>query len=221
MLLEHLRFLLAEEVIELRLECGVLRQILRMRRRIGVDAEQGQLAGRCGTGKDAMQAIIVPRGNRVVFVIVTASATNRQRHRAACDDIDPVVDRVVHVLELPAQGQEPKPGQRSFVPAKVQLIRSHLLEQELIVGQVVVERADHVIPISEGIGTVGAGIAGHIQPVTAPTFAIVLRVEQAIHDCCEGVRGLVRHEGGYFLRCRRQADQIISRPPDQGSFIRW
>ena len=55
----------------------------------------------------------------------------------------------------PANGQEPKTGQRLFVRAKVQSIRGKLLEKEFIVRQIVIERANHVIAIREGKGTVG------------------------------------------------------------------
>ena len=135
--------------------------------------------------------------------------------------INAVVNRVVDVvLELAAAGQEPKTGERLFVLAKVKLIRGKLLKKEFIVRQIVIDRTNHVIAIGEGIGTVGTGVPGHVQPVTAPAFAVMRRGEQTIHDPRERVRRLVRHEGRYFLRCRRQTDQVISRPSDQGSFVR-
>ena len=129
-LLEYLGLLLADEVIPLRLQWLAFRQILRVRFRIGGNAEEGQFVRLDGTGEDTVEGVIIARGNRIVLVVVAASAAHGQRHRPPRNRINAVVDRVVDVvLELPANGQEPKTGQRLFVLAKVELIRGKLLEQ--------------------------------------------------------------------------------------------
>ena len=71
------------------------RQILRVRFRIGGDAEEGQFVRRDGAGEDTVEGVVIARRNRIVLVIVAPRAAHRQRHRAARDDVDPVVDRVV------------------------------------------------------------------------------------------------------------------------------
>src|SRR5207249_8369875 len=58
-------------------------------------AHQGQ--GPFGrTIENSVKRVVVPGGDRVVFVIVTARATNSQTLGAAHDDIDAIVNDVVH-----------------------------------------------------------------------------------------------------------------------------
>ena len=70
-----------------------------------------------------------------------------------------------------------------FVPLAVagrgEQIAGQLLAHEPIVGFVGVERGDHIIAIAPGVAvgdvlvhSVGVGIAGHVEPVPAPMFAI-------------------------------------------------
>ena len=221
MLLEDLGLLLLDEVIPPRLQWLEFRQILRVGLRIRGHADDRQLVGLDGTGEDTVEGVIIARGNRIVLVVVATSAAHGERQHPPRNRINAVVKGVVNVvLELPAAGQEPKTGQSLFVLAKVELIRGELLDKEFIVGQIVIERTNDVIAVGEGMGAVGTGVSSHIQPVTAPAFAVVPRGEQTIHDCCERLRGLVRHEGRDFLGCRRQTDQVISSPANQGSLVR-
>ena len=81
-LLEYLSLLLADEVIPLRLEWLAFRQILRVRFRIGGNAEEGHFVRRDGTGEDTVEGVIIARGNRIVLVVVAASAAHGQRHRS-------------------------------------------------------------------------------------------------------------------------------------------
>ena len=92
------------------------------------------------------------------------------------------------------------------------MVRRDLLDQELVVGQVLIERADHVVPVGVGeriaplLGkyiTLGIGVAGYIQPVPSPAFAVVRRGQQAIDDFREGIGGAVGLKRGDFLKGRR------------------
>ena len=143
-----------------------------------------------------------------------------QRQEPPRNDINPVIDRVVVVHELAATGQEPQTSEDSFVLAQVELIGGKLLEQKLVVRQIVIERTNDVIAIRESKRAVGRGVSGHIQPVTAPALAVMRRGQQSIHDSLVRLRRPVRHEGRDLFRRRRQADQVVRRPPDQRSFVR-
>ncbi len=68
-----------------------------------------------------------------------------------------------------------------------------LFAQKLVEGLVVVERLDDPVPVLGGfahrvVGAIacGVGVAGDIEPVPAPAFAISLGGEQALDDALEG-----------------------------------
>jgi hypothetical protein len=71
----------------------------------------------------------------------------------------------------------------------LKLVRCNLLEQELIVGQVLVERADDPVAVGVGVGVapllledvaLGVGVAGDVEPVAAPALAVARRREEAV-----------------------------------------
>ena len=72
-------------------------------------------------------------------MVVAAGAGDRQSHEAATDDVDLVVEEVVAVAELHADGEEAEAGQRRVVPGKSHLVGGHLLGDEPVPGDVAVE----------------------------------------------------------------------------------
>ena len=117
------------------------------------------------------------------------------------------------VEEAPAQRQEAHRGQRTLVAAQIQLLGGQLLENELIVRQVSVERVDDVI--AEGVGVreaalggedvaLAVGVAGDVQPVARPALAVLWRRQQSLDDLVKGVGRSIRNERGDFGRRRRQ-----------------
>ena len=95
-------------------------------------------------------------------------------------------------------------------------------------GSVLVKRLDHVVAIAPGIrkdvvfvhaGRVG--IARDIEPVPAPTLAILRRGEQPVDDLREGIRGVVRQKLVDLLQSGRQARQIECRAPQQRQLRGW
>ena len=61
-----------------------------------------------------------------------------------------------------------------------QQVAGQLLQDELIVRFVIVQRFDDIFTVSPCVAmrdvfikTIGIGIARHIQPVTSPTFSVV------------------------------------------------
>ncbi len=148
-------------------------------------ADQGQIFRLGRAGKDAVQRVVIFGRDRIVLGVVTAGAGDGQAHEAATDHVDAVVDDVVNVVEeAAAQGEITHGRQRTLVrfPLSMQTVRRQLLHDELIVRQVFVEGADHIIPVGVGIGVtaflgeqvaLGIGIAGDIEPVPAPALAVV------------------------------------------------
>src|SRR5262249_26441223 len=98
------------------------------------------------------------------------------------------------------------------------LIAGDLLENELIVGLVAIERVDDVIPVSPGVEAVvvvlpavGLAEANHVQPVTAPALPVIRRGQQPVY------RMLVKFPE--IFRLRRQTDQVEAQPAQQRNRI--
>ncbi len=83
-------------------------------------------------------------------------------------------------------------------------IRQHvtgdLLDHELVERHIAVQSVDHPVAVLphlawcvDGI-TVGIGIARHIEPVTAPSLAVVRRSEQPVDDAFVSVSARIGYE---------------------------
>ena len=70
------------------------------------------------------------------------------------------------------------------------------------------------------IEAIGIRIAGHIQPMASPAFAVCRRSQQAINQAIESIRTIVGQVVLNFLGGRRQPDQIKRYAAEQGPFIR-
>ena len=94
------------------------------------------------------------------------------------------------------------------VPVIDQFVAGNLFLQKAIVGLVLVERADDVVAIAPGVRTnmVGVedafrvGVAGEVEPVSAPTFAIAFAGEQAVDHAFVCVGRAIGDELGHFAR---------------------
>ena len=66
---------------------------------------------------------------------------------------------------------------------------------------------------------VGVGVAGLVEPESAPALAVMRRRQEAIHQLLIGVRPLVGDEGVHLFRRRRQTEQVETEPADQHSSV--
>ena len=66
----------------------------------------------------------------------------------------------------------------------------------------------------------GIRITRHVQPVSAPALAVARRRQQTLNHPRESFGRLVLEKCVHLIRCRRQADQIVSGPPNQRAFVR-
>ncbi len=163
-------------------------------------------------------------------MIVASRARDRKPHRAACHNVDSIINDVRLVIQEPAsERQEPECSQRALIIAEGQAVGGNLLDDELVVGQIVVERANDVIAVSIGIGiaplfleniSLGVGIACDVEPISGPSLAVVRRIQQSFHDPGKGLRRLIGQKVANFVGGRRQANQIEGRPANQRPFIR-
>ena len=210
-----------------------LAQKVAVRRRIDQRAQQGFFGGLLRGGEHAVQSVIILHRDGIELVVVTARAGDGQAHQAAGDDVDAVVDDVVLVVEkTPAEGEEPERGERRLVLAQWQTVGGELLDDETVVGQVGVERADHVIAVRvresvaallvAGEVALRVGVARHIEPEASPALAVSGRGQQSIDGPLIGrtVTRVIAHKILGLLGRRRQARQPVRHPPQQGAGLR-
>jgi hypothetical protein len=98
----------------------------------------------------------------------------------------------------------------------------------LVVGLVRVEGVDDIIPVAPGIGpelialkAVGIGVMGDVEPVARPSFSVVGRCEEFIHQEFPSVGPGILEELCDALWGRREAVQIKAEPSDEGAPIRF
>ena len=214
--------------VQLRLVVGEQRRVLRHRDERALDRLDA-------AAEDTVQRIVVLGRHGIELVIVAARARDRESEEALRHRVNAVVDDVVLVGETLAHGEEAERRQRRRALRVRQFVRGDLLDDELVVRLVVVERADDVVAIRPRVGIAvavariqqrdlprGVRVARGVEPVPAPAFAEMRRAQQAIHDVGEGVRRSVREKGAQLIRRRRQADEIESDAPQQSlAARRW
>jgi hypothetical protein len=115
--------------------------------------------------------------------------------------------------EPPAEREEAHRRQRALVGLAGELVGRDLLDEELVVRQVFVERADRpsrgtctrtVLPLLLEDVALGVGVAGDVEPVPAPPLAVVRGGEQAVDHLLERV-GRARPLGERVDLLRRRA----------------
>ena len=129
-------------------------------------------------------------------MVVATGTGDGQPKESLCGRIDALIDGVIDVLEALADGQEAEGGETRIIRRDARdAVGGELLDDELVVRLVVVDRVDHVIAIGPGIReaiileervthvdlqAAGIGIAGGIEPVAGPAFAEVRRSQQFV-----------------------------------------
>ena len=196
----------------------------------GPGCHRGGRAGQLGrlnrAGKDAVERVIVFAGNRVELVLVAPRTADRETKQATADQVDPVVDDLVLIVEKPApDGEKAHRCQRSGVGTQLKLVGGYLLNHELFERDVGIKCPDHVISVSISkwvfslVGedvALGIGVVRHIEPVPAPALAIEGRGEKSFHHARESVGRAVGLECLDFLGRGRNAQEVERGPADQG-----
>ncbi len=174
-------------------------------------------------------------------MVVALGATDRQPHERGRNDLERVGDHLVAGGGLIHAGrggavrggtQEAGGGELldvfgAEVPVR---LRHHLVAGQLLLNEAVerlvgVERADDVVAVLVGVGpdrvlagvAFGVGVAGHVEPVSAPALAVARRVEQPVDQALVGVGPCVGEEGAHLVRRRRQSGEVERRPADEGA----
>ena len=140
-------------------------------------------------------------------MIVAAGAGDGQPEKRLAEDVEHVVEPVALVLanidrrmDPLAQEPEARADDRlvealapDAVRGCVQQIARDVLDDELVVGHIGVERADDVVAILKRVGDVvielmpaRLGVAHQVEPMPAPAFAEVGRGEQLVDQFFDG-----------------------------------
>ena len=72
-------------------------------------------------------------------MIMTTGAVNGEAHGATSDDINPVIDDLFTAGYTRAERKESQRGKIRIRIALLQLVRSNLVDEELVVGHIVIE----------------------------------------------------------------------------------
>ena len=173
-----------------------------MAQRIGVGVDDAGAARR----EHAEQRRVVRLADGVELVVVAARAGDGLGLEGLPEDVDLVVDeadllvqgiggQVAVVDEPPVGGGEDRLVQAPLrIQAGLEQVARHVLPDEAVVGEVLVEGADQVVAVAirEGdlrvpLGAVGVGVADDVHPVPRPALAEVGGGEQAVHEALVGV----------------------------------
>ena len=168
-------------------------------------------------------------------MIVTTHAPQRQSQHRSADGHQHVIELIIanafnrlgRNLSGVGTGHQ-KPRRRRPHITRLQFVPRQLHAQELVVGQVGIERFDHpvaivVCPRSKPIELVAATFCkpDDIQPVPRPAFPIMLALQQRVDDLLECLRRFVCDEGCHLFRSRRQSNHIEICPAYQLLFRDW
>ena len=199
--------------------------------------------GTIHSSKDGLQAVIMLLRVRIEFVIVaartldggTGESVERVAHHFIAINVarDAAVDLGFRNFNVPdeiprAGGNEAKPKDAVGRAGK-ERIAGNLFLHKPGVRFVFVERTNNVIAIRPGVGPelvlvipAGVGVLHHIEPVSAPAFAVARAGEQSIGQCGDGLIaiGFRRRFKRRDLRGRgRQAGEVKGHAPDQRAVI--
>ena len=179
-------------------------------------------------GEEGLQPVVVAGGNGVVLVVVAAGATQGHAQEDRTGGPDHVVEDIPAPLRTPVPlHRNPlveEPGsQLGLVPVVAVGVAGDLFLDEPVVGSILVESPDHVVPVSPQVGagivgrlSPGVGVAHQVQPVPAPADAVFGTGEQAFDLPAIGLGGRVPQKALGFLRSGRQADQAEIEAPQAG-----
>ena len=132
------------------------------------------------------QPIIFLLRQGIIFVVVALGALNREPEHALADRVHAIEHRVhpellgVHAAFFIEHRVAQKTGRHNLVLRGIgQQIAGELLDNELIIRQIAIERVDHVITIEPDVARfilfepIRIRVARRIKPMAAPAFAVM------------------------------------------------
>ena len=176
------------------------------------------------------QAVVLPLGDRVVFMGVALGATHGQSQPDAAGGIQPVNHGLDPELLLVGpsfsarEGVAMKTGRDLLLDAGVlQQIARQLLAGKAVEREIPVEGPDDPVPIPPGKRTnsillvsIAVSVAREIQPVAPPPLTEMGRLQHALDQVLPGPGALVLHKPAHLRRPGQEARQVQAQAADQG-----
>ena len=186
------------------------------------------IGGLVGVVEQRHDAEVVGVQDGVVLVRMALGAVHGQAHPGGAggpDAVDHGVEAVFvridaallveHGVAVEAGGHE------VFGRGAGQEVARELLDAELVVGEVGVQRLDHPVAVRPDraravlLETVGVGVTREVEPAPRPALAVTRGSEQAIHELFVGVRGSVADERVGFFGRGRDAGEVQGDASDE------
>ena len=200
--------------------------------RLGSCHEEGLIAP--GGGEGALQPVVIAGRDGVVLVVVAARAAERQAEegrgrgdRHVVQLVEPEPQLLLlhgHRQHLGRRGRQEARGRQCARVVGFVFVARDLPADECPVRHVVVHGPDHEVavvirgrPVGVGLQPIAVRIAGDIEPVPAPSLAVVPAGEETVDQLLVGVGCRVRDERLHLLGRRGQAEQVEIDPADQGA----
>ena len=180
------------------------------------------------------EAIVLFLRHRIVFVRMTLSTLNRQTEKRLANRVH-TIEHGVHAELFRVDttffvehrvSQEPRCDNLVLSRSRQQ-VSGQLLDDKLVVRKVLVQSIDHVVPVEGNLSrlvlfeTIGVCIASGVEPVAAPAFAVMRRLQQSLNLLFVGIRCRIGHERINLGNGRRQAGQIQMQSTQQRDLVRF
>ena len=180
--------------------------------------------------EDRSHGVVVFGRDRIEFVIVAASAAHREPHEDLRRRVDLFINHVVLHLDLVLLNQRlcphcqetgcnDAPAVDPIRPLGRQQITGELLDDKLIERRVPVQSLDDVVAVAPGVRhldvivqTGRVRVAGDIEPVATPLFAVPRGVQESIDQPPERTGDLVCQEFLDFSFRGSQAVKVVLGP---------
>jgi len=190
----------------------------------------GVVDARATRREHAVQRVVVGLADRVELVVVAARAGDRLAEEGLAEHVDLVVDEPDLLLErlgrqVAVEDEAVVRGAdhglvdaaRCVDARRLQQVARDVLADQLVVGHVLVERADQVVAIlirvgdrRVAFGAVGVRVAHDVHPVPRPALAVGGRSEQPVDLALERVGTRVLLERRQLRARRRQTGQHVA-----------
>ena len=189
--------------------------------------------------ENGQHRVVIPLRNGIELVVVTTGTgdghSQEGRSGGSHDVVEFVVfglDLVIRLIVVDSHAQEAGGHHRIFpgIPRPTvffqqrrgQFIAGDLLADELVVGLVLIEGADHVVPVapcfaffSVPLVAIALGKPDDIQPVAPPPLSIARTGQQRLDLPRPSLRRRIAFEGRDLLGGRWQPHQIDMEPPQE------
>ena len=175
--------------------------------------------------EEGPQPEVILLGERVELVIVAVGAVRGQPEKRLADMLDGRPHPIVGIEGIPIADEIPG-GDAGVAVARMEFVGGEHGAHHLVVAGVGIERGDDPVAPAEHLrgavpdvghmpAAVPVGIAPHIHPMPAPSFAVGRGVEEPVDEPVVGIGGGVGKKGPQVVARRRQSGEIERHAPQE------